>query len=257
MLLAHRKTRTPAKGAVNVAQSDLHTAVLELLRIARVNEQEFLANLVPAERAEIGTPEQWCAKDVLGHITAWRLRTAERLRAALEGREPPTLGTDDEENVEIFATYSQRSWQDVEAEAERSVAEIVDLLPGFDAADLTDDQRYPWNQRRPLLTPVLGNGVEHPTQHLGAYCRAHGAPERALAQQERLVGAARSARLPDAFLSVALYNLACSYALTGKQDQSIALLPEIVRLNPALAQFARDDPDFVPLHEMREFWDAL
>jgi tetratricopeptide (TPR) repeat protein len=236
-----------------MAQSDLRMGILELVRLTRAAEQELVADLSAEERAATGTPEQWSAKDMIAHVTAWRLRQAERLRAALEGVEPPPLGTDDEENAEIFATYSERSWREVEDDAERSVAELADLLPAFSDADLTDGQRYAWTEGRPLLLTVVGNGAAHPATHLEWYYRARDQPERAIHAQAMLVEVARGARLPDQVLANAIYNLACAYALNGDAAAAVTNVSEALRIHPNLALLARDDPDFASIRALPAF----
>jgi hypothetical protein len=234
-------------------QSDLRMGILEMLRLTRAAEQELVAGLGAEERAATGTPEQWSAKDVIAHVTAWRLRQAERLRAALEGVEPPPLGTDDEENAEIFATYSERSWREVEGDADRSVAELADLLPAFSDADLTDGQRYAWTGGRPLLLTVVGNGAAHPATHLEGYYRTRGQPERAIHAQAMLVEVARGEHLPDQLLANAVYNLACAHALNGNATSAMTSLSEALRIHPDLATLARDDPDFASIRALPAF----
>lgn len=236
-----------------MAESDLRMGVLELLRLQRAGEQELVAALSPVERAARGTPEQWSAKDLIAHITAWRLLTADRLRAALEGFEPRPVRPDDEENADFFAEYSERSWYDVEAAADRSVAELADLLPAFPDADLTDAQRYPWNGGRPLLHSVMGNGVEHPAGHLDEWHRLRGEPEHGLQHHEALVTASRNNRLPDQLLGNAIYNLACAHALAGDADRAIAFLSEALQLHPGLTHLARDDADFAAIRSSPAF----
>jgi hypothetical protein len=52
---------------------------------------------------------------------------------------------------------------------------------------------------------------------------------------------------------VAVYNLACFYALAGEKEQSISNLKEALRLNPALTDWSKQDPDFDSIREDSEY----
>jgi hypothetical protein len=48
---------------------------------------------------------------------------------------------------------------------------------------------------------------------------------------------------------VAVYNLACFYALSGQRDNAISGLQDALRLNPALTDWSKQDPDFDSIRE--------
>jgi hypothetical protein len=63
-------------------------ALLETVRELRAELDRDIAAAEPARIEEPGTFDQWSFKDVIAHLTAWRLATAARLEAGWRGEEP-------------------------------------------------------------------------------------------------------------------------------------------------------------------------
>ncbi len=69
-------------------QPNSREALLEMVRGLRRDLDQVLAEADP-ERIEVpGSFEQWSFKDVIAHLTGWRLVTAARLEAGVDGGEP-------------------------------------------------------------------------------------------------------------------------------------------------------------------------
>ena len=236
-----------------MSNEPLKMSVLELLRRTHEEEQALTEGLSEAERAESGTPERWSAKDLIAHITAWKDRQVRRMEAAASGETPPSFDDTDHENAHIFEQYRHLSLSEVEEEADFVSADLVAFVERFPEEQLIDPQRYSWTNGRPLVASVLGNGVWHPYIHLTEFYRERGAPERAVQIQETLADAVRRMDLPAAIRANAEYNLACVYATTGQPDKALALLPEALRLDPALVEWAPRDPDLASLHATPAF----
>lgn len=123
-----------------------------LLRRVHQEEQTLLAGLSERERAATGTVEQMSAKDILGHVTAAKQRQTQRLEAISRGETP---SGDEHDEVQVFAFYQSRPWQEVQDEAERMFARFVTQVDHLTEEDLLDPQRYAWMNGRPLSSQIL------------------------------------------------------------------------------------------------------
>ena len=66
-----------------MTQHAFKPVLLDLLRQAQISQNTFMQELTPAERAAIGTPQLWAAKDHVAHMTFWRQRLVLNLQALL------------------------------------------------------------------------------------------------------------------------------------------------------------------------------
>ncbi len=57
--------------------------------------------------------------------------------------------------------------------------------------------------------------------------------------------------------ALAHFNMACYRAVQDRAPEAIALLRNAVELDPKLKSLARDEEDFVSLHDLPEFQDLL
>ncbi len=62
-----------------MTQHAFKPVLLDLLRQAQMSQNTFIQELSPSERAALGTPELWAAKDHVAHMTFWRQRLVLRL----------------------------------------------------------------------------------------------------------------------------------------------------------------------------------
>src|SRR5689334_22871122 len=63
--------------------------VLGLIAAGQGRQQAFIEGLSEAERAAMGTPDAWAAKDHVAHITAWKADAAQEIGAARRGEAYP------------------------------------------------------------------------------------------------------------------------------------------------------------------------
>jgi rhodanese-related sulfurtransferase len=220
--------------------------VLELLYLARKEEQDMVAGLSEAERDATGTPEQWSAKDFVANITAWEQLQIQKLAAAVRGETPPVWRDMDlvnQINAQIFAEHQNLPWQDVQDEAERVFAGLVAQVDGLTGEELTDPYRYDWQDGEPLWAETLGNGFWHPYSQLTRFYRQRGDREYAMHVQESLVEALRRVDMPPDTVGGAIYNLACFYATNGWPGKALEVLPEALRLRPTLVEWSKQDTD--------------
>ena len=84
------------------------TLILDLLQQGYRDEATFVQALDETERAAIGTPELWSAKDHLVHMTfCWHQNLIQKVTAILQQQEvPPREASVDQCNALVFAAHS-------------------------------------------------------------------------------------------------------------------------------------------------------
>ena len=226
--------------------------LLALMKQAYEQEQTFVAALAEEERSQVGTYEEWSAKDLVAHNAAWIGRLAEDLLTVAQGRTP--AGPEDwdgfePENERIFEAHRAHTWEEVLAiagDAHRALVERVDELTedGLASCDV-----LPWQEERPLWRVIVGTAYFHPVAHLSGYYRGRGDSGRA---GELIGGVAQSmVGLDDSpsWRGAVQYNLACHHSLLGQKDAAIEELRQALALNPELVEWSKEDPDLDPIRE--------
>lgn len=232
---------------------DLRFSLIRLLERTRQEEELYISRLSPKERDQVGRVDDWSAKDLMAHLAAWRLRMADRLKAAQRG-EAPAAETDLEaQNASIWAEYAARSWDDVRQALAHGHRDLIDSMQALTEAELLDAARFEWQRGQPLWRGVAGNGCTHPALHLAQAYARRGQADYAASMMEEL--SAHQAELDDTpqWKGVVRYNLACYYALAGVQARAIERLREALELHPGLADWSQQDPDLAALHGTPEY----
>jgi hypothetical protein len=112
--------------------------------------EALLGDIGEEHMAQPGVAGEWSIKDIVAHLTGWRIRTVERFQAALrhEPSPPPPwpshLQTDDEINAWIYANNRDRSVSDVLLESRTVFQHLLDTLTAFPEADLQDSENFEW-----------------------------------------------------------------------------------------------------------------
>lgn len=230
---------------------ELQAQLIALLHHARAEQQAMIDALTPQQRAAVGTPEHWAAKDVVAHVASWWRVQAERERAVASGE--PAQSFDDAEidrrNAETLARSRAQPWEQVIAEAQEAHDAQVAALQRLKGQQLFDTTLG----GRPLWRGVLGNGFVHPQTHLAEFYRDQGDPDRTAQVQERLSELLlRHLPIPEV-QGMALYNIACVYATTGRPAEAIPRLRAAFPLEPQLVEWSRHDADLDSLRALPEF----
>ena len=223
--------------------------ILNLLRQAQEGQNAFFAELSPEDLAAHGEPVFWSAKDHVAHMTFWRRRLIDRLRAIVQGEPQPQSQDFSLLNPLIFAEQRDRSWPEILAESDQAYGELIQVTAQLTEEDLTDWNRFDWMpDGEPLYVSYMGNCYEHTQNHLAQYLYERGNTERAV--EIYGVWATQVVESPAAsphLKSLVLYNRACFDATHGRIDSAIPALQEAFTLHPPYRLFAETDPDLSAL----------
>jgi hypothetical protein len=202
------------------------TIVLDLLRAAHRDEEAFVQELGETERAAIGTPECWSAKDHVAHRTFWHQDLTLKLTAILQHQELPPSEEDEEQlNSTVFEKHRLRLWSILHAESERVYVELITLTEQLSEEDLTTSSRFTTiSGERPLYTVFLGSCYEHDQEHLAQYYSDRHDPPRAIEIREKCVNRIMQAEVPEWVKGSFLYNLAGFYAQQNQLEKAAARL---------------------------------
>ena len=223
--------------------------LLDLLRQAQRDEDEFAASLSQAERLNPGAENDWSPKDEIAHAAAWIERFVQRVQTPASAVPPAPIDDINSENAEIFEAHRQQSLDEVLAYSRQTRLALLTTVEALSEEDLNDPALLPWLKAEPLCRRAAGNGYTHPMIHYAAYLTRHG--RAALATRMEEEGAARLGALDDSptWRGEILYNLACQFALNGDREKALALLTESLSLQPGLREWSTQDADLVSLRE--------
>jgi hypothetical protein len=148
--------------------------LLERLASERERLHQKLAAMSEVELTTRPAPGEWSIKDALAHLIWWEQYSMGNIRRALEsGVSPQWMDYDQETatNARVFEENRDRSLADVLDELNQSYTQLLALTQELSEADLTDPQRFPWMNGKPLWQYIANEGFdehyhEHLTQHL-------------------------------------------------------------------------------------------
>lgn len=228
-----------------MGSTELQASLLRLLRQARQAELTWMDTLSEAERKVDGTLEQWSAKDLLAHITAWKERGAENLARAQRGETRSQPNSIEELNEEIFTTSQDRSWQDVRDQAERAFTALV--------AQVEQHPEKAFANQEDIVWQTMACGGKHPYRHIAEFSLQQGNVEQATSLYEELIEGMRHMPLPPQELGRARYQFACFYATTGQIAKAIEELSQAQQLEPRAVEWLKQDNTLDALRSLPAF----
>jgi tetratricopeptide (TPR) repeat protein len=234
--------------------SETHARVLELVARGQADQDTFAARLNPEERAARGELHAWSAKDQVAHNNFWRQDAVSRLKAALDGGTPPDTEDDLAWNDRVFQEQRETRWEELVAETTRIRADTTALIHQLSAEDLSQKNRYPWQNGGSLETLVFVNWYDHPAEHWAdVYLRRHEI-DRAVKLRQAVATTVRELFPHDSKMySYMVYKLGGLFARTGRSDQAIGAIREALTVNDALIEWVRKDADLDPLRALPAF----
>jgi tetratricopeptide (TPR) repeat protein len=227
--------------------------LIDLFEQSRRNLHAWIEQLSPAEREEAGGPKRWSAKDQVAHICAWREVSVEHLQMIRNGEKPPDINEFDPINAQFYEAHRLMTWDEMLEKEKRLARAFVDELQALSEEQLTDPERNPWRNGRPVWNYAMIEVYTHPEMHRAFYYAERGRLEQANRIQENLAHTLAAFSDQPRYQAIAHYNLGCHYATTGQKDKALLPLKEAFALSPALAEWSKQDTDLASLQDMPEF----
>lgn len=223
----------------DINAAGLRAGLIDSARAARVAERDVFEALDPGLRDAAAADGEWSPKDVQAHLTAWKARTGERLRALRVGLSEPIEVETDEANAKFHAERSGWGWDQVLADADATTDELVAEIEA--AADETISLPR-------ISGTIMGNGSEHTLTHLAPIAASAGLESRTLELADTIT-AIIDRGWPDRAAAYARYNLACFHALSGNLDVARSLLRMALPEQDELRGHAAADDDLIALRD--------
>ncbi|MDP9272814.1 MAG: hypothetical protein M3O93_04670 [Chloroflexota bacterium] len=235
-------------------QTQLHDDLVAMLTVTGAAEHDLFAMLQPDMRDLSGQIGEWSAKDVLGHLAAWRSIEARRLtsrEAADPGTDAETMPKDgeagedpadepiDDTNARLHAERDAWSWEQVAAAADESIDALAAAIRATPATALRSSSR--------LVAGIGANGANHALGHLADVASMAGGDRRFRALAAEIEAILTRGEIPDDGAGTLLYNIACHDAMTGRLDDARRRLRDAFRLRPDLVAWAEEDSDVAAL----------
>jgi tetratricopeptide (TPR) repeat protein len=226
---------------------DVKPGILEAVARAHAAEQNLLASLSDEERAAAGTAAHWSARALLTHLVVWKQRLTRGLVALVSGSEPVTYLDLEAENASIFDEHRDLAWPDLHAALAQAQMGLVERVKALGVDELLNTRRFAGQNGQPHWRMIVMNGYWHPMLHLAQFYYDRGRPDWLNDDVESVAVHLRALDPTLAWQGRMVYDLACYYSLSRQRDKAVLRLREALRLDPALADWARKDTDLAPL----------
>jgi hypothetical protein len=214
--------------------------LIDGIRAARAAERDVLGALDPTTRDAAAPDGGWSPKDVQAHLTAWKGRTGERLRALRVGLSEPLEVETDEANAIFHAERSGWTWDEVLADADATTGDLVTEIEAATNETLALPR---------ISGTVMGNGSEHTLTHLTPIAGGAGLGSRTLELADAITAIIDRGGWPSRAAAYARYNLACYHALSGNLDVARGLLRQALPDQQELRDYAPADDDLIALRD--------
>jgi hypothetical protein len=156
-----------------MANLNTHEALLEEVRALRAALDRDVAEAGDERITQPNTFDEWSFKDVIGHLTDWRMLTAARLEAAQHGGEPTVPGPGnlneedeiDEINRWFFEQNRKKSVAEVLRESNDTFDRVEKALAALPEEDLFTKDRFPWLEGYALAAVIEGTSEHYRVDH--------------------------------------------------------------------------------------------
>ena len=224
---------------------------LEMVNQTYADLLEFAGGLSPQEKNAKSSLKLWSAKDMFTHLVFWETHFKNQLQKMDQGEKIPMAGEYyDQVNDGVLYEHMEQPFEEALQEFQQLHAELLKRYERFSEEELNDPKKYEWLEGRPMSDRILANSCWHPESHLADYLVKRGKLADATRMQESLTEKSRS--LPT-WGAMAVYNLACFYALNGLQEKAILCLKEALQGRPDLIEWSKQDSDLDSLREVADF----
>jgi len=220
----------------------------------QADQDDFVARLTPEERDARGEERAWAAKDQVAHNNFWRQDAVWKLEAARDGQTPPDTSDEQAQNDRAFHAQRGTAWEELLAATQRLHARTAVLIEQFGADDLSQKDRYPWQDGDSLETLILVNWYDHPAEHWTDFYAKRGNIDQAIELRQSVASTVKDLFTDKPKLySFMAYKLGVLCAGSGRPREAIGALREAIGANPGLIEQLQRDSDLDPLRGFAEF----
>jgi hypothetical protein len=232
----------------------LKPKLLDYIQRAYDEEVRFVAAAGDEELAREGAPDDWATKDVFAHIGSWKSLLAERLDLDDHDNPSPLYALPlDEQNFEFYEEYAAKPWPEVRSLVDRGYREIQAATEALAEGYLSDVDRFPWQDGRPIWQRIYHIAYYHPLYHLAPFYLDRGDRAGAHALMVEATDGILALSDETPFVGVYAYNLACFYALEGEKAAALKRLQVAFEHRPSLIEWSKQDSDLDSLREEPEY----
>jgi hypothetical protein len=143
--------------------------LLDVLEDERENLLEAIDGLSDEDLSEPSLDGSRSVKDILIHISAWEAELIKLLWQAKQGQQPTTIHFSqvdvDAANQAWFEAYHDRPLERVLGDFAAVRKQTTKRVESLSEDDLTNPQRFPWLNGRPLAEWIAGDSFEHDAEH--------------------------------------------------------------------------------------------
>jgi hypothetical protein len=157
-------------------QLNTRASLLDAVKRLHEDIERIVAEAGEERMAQPGSFGELMAKDVIVHLTSWRLTTAARLETGLRGEDPvfpwPAHLHEDNDTDEInrwfFDTNYDKPLASVMRDSDETFERVERAIAALPEDDLLLPDRFPWMERYPYpLGPAVVSGtIGHHDEHL-------------------------------------------------------------------------------------------
>ncbi len=148
---------------------DSRATLLATMRGLRDDLERMIAEVGTGRMEQPGSFDEWTFKDLVAHLTGWRLRTAARLEAGLRHEEPicpwPAHLSEEQDLDEInhwfFEQSRNKSVTDVLRESHDTFDRVERAIEALPEADLLQPGRFAWLGESALGPAVVSGTYSH------------------------------------------------------------------------------------------------
>ena len=226
--------------------------LVNLLDYALACRESLESMLTVDQKTARGSYETWSAKDMLAHVTywlSWDLKSLDMPPGSVPAIGPDTI---DEENMKVFDTYSENTWDEVNSFHNRTFTDARKRVLDMSEEDLLADIVRTDGSKRKVWQQLTGHALSHMTSHFSlVYCRI-GKDDQATQLEEKTAILLRGLDESPEWRGIIQYNLACHYTLIKQSSRAVALLKQAIALSPSLKERSAKDPNLEPIRENTE-----
>jgi hypothetical protein len=148
-------------------------ALLQAVRSLRDEIEQVIAEADEGRGVQAGNVDGWTFKDIIAHLTSWRLTTAARLEAGLRGEEPampwpaPLDEEDDLDEINrwFYETNRDKPLAEIANESRETFERVERAIAALPERDLLEPGRFPWLGGYALGPAVVEGTLDHYHEH--------------------------------------------------------------------------------------------